>query len=240
VNTGLLKPVGRLDLPMAVKMKPRRKKGVPHKVDRKCREGRTIEDYKAFMEAHPDLVPVEMDSVEGKKGGKILLTMNIDSCTFMMLFIRDANTSQSVIDVFNRLEKLFGLELFRRIFPVIVTDNGSEFSNPGALESSCTVEGERRTNIFYCKPLAAWQKPNVENNHNNLRAIFPKGASMDHVTQEKAELAMSHLNSKLREGLNDIPAFKLFTTIYGEGILEKIGVRLIEPNNVVLKPSLVQ
>lgn len=240
VNTGLLKPVGRFDLPMAVKMKPRRKKGVPHKVDRRCREGRTLDDYSMFMEAHPGLEPVEMDSVEGTKGGKVLLTMNMNCCTFMMLFIREANTSQSVIDIFDRLEKLFGLDLFRRIFPVIVTDNGSEFSNPGALESSCTVEGERRTSIFYCRPQAAWQKPNVENNHNNLRAIFPKGESMDHVTQEKAELAMSHLNSKLRKGLNDISAFSLFTMIYGEGILEKIGVRLIAPNDVVLKPELMK
>ena len=63
---------------------------------------------------------------------------------------------------------------------------------------------------------------------------------MDHVTQEKAELAMSHLNSKLRKGLNDISAFSLFTMIYGEGILEKIGVRLIAPNDVVLKPELMK
>ncbi len=239
VNTGVLTPVGRADLPMAPAMKPRRRKGVEHKVDRKCREGRTLEDFQAFMETHPGLDIVEMDSVEGQRGGKLLLTLNLNCCTFMMLFIRDANTSQSVIDVFNMLEETLSFEVFAKLFPVIVTDNGSEFSNPAALETS-PYNGRRRTSIFYCRPMASWQKPHVENNHRNLRDIFPKGRSMDHVTQEKAALAMSHLNCKLREGLGDVQALKLFETIYGTGILEKLGVEFVRPEEVNLTPDLVE
>lgn len=239
VRNGVLKPVCLIDLPVAPKLKQHRRRGTEHKVDRECRLGRTLEDFNAYLEAHPDTPVVEMDSVEGKKGGKVLLTLNFDSCTFMMLFIRDANTSQSVIDIFNMLEELLGLETFKMLFKVILTDNGSEFSNPAALETS-HVTGERRTRIFYCRPLSAWQKPNVENNHRNLRDIFPKGESMDHVTQEKATLAMSHLNSKLREGLNDVPAFKLFETVYGGGILGKLGVVLIPGREVNLSPDLVK
>ena len=88
--------------------------------------------------------------------------------------------------------------------------------------------------------MASWQKPHVENNHKNLRAIFPKGEGMDHVTLEKAALAMSHLNCKLREGLGDIPALRLFETIYGTGILEKLGVRFVRPEEVDLTPDLVK
>ena len=239
VNSGVLMPVGRTELPVAPKMKPRRRKGVEHKVDRKCRDGRGREDFLAFMEAHPGLEYVEMDSVEGRKGGKVLLTLNMNSCTFMMLFIRDANTSQTVIDVFNMLEQTLSFEVFARLFPVILTDNGSEFSNPEALETS-PFNGRRRTSAFYCRPMASWQKPHVENNHKNLRAIFPKGEGMDHVTPEKAALAMSHLNCKLREGLGDIPALRLFETIYGTGILEKLGVRFVRPEEVNLTPDLVK
>lgn len=239
VNSGILTPVGRGDLPVAPKMKPRRRKGVEHKVDRKCREGRSREDFLAFMKMHPGLEFVEMDSVEGKKGGKVLLTLNMNSCTFMMLFIRDANTSQTVIDMFNMLEETLSFEVFVKLFPVILTDNGSEFSNPAALETS-PFNGKRRTSIFYCRPMASWQKPHVENNHKNLRDIFPKGQSMDHVTQEKAALAMSHLNCKLREGLGDIPALRLFETIFGTGILEKLGVQFVRPEDVNLTPDLVK
>lgn len=239
VNSGVLAPVGRGDLPAAPKMKPRRRKSVEHKVDRKCREGRTLEDFRVFMEMHPGLDSVEMDSVEGQKGGKVLLTLNLNCCTFMMLFIRDANTSQSVIDVFNMLEENLSFEVFAKLFPVIVTDNGSEFSNPAALETS-PFNGRRRTSVFYCRPMASWQKPHVENNHRNLRGIFPKGQSMDHVTPEKAALAMSHLNCKLREGLGDVPAFRLFETIYGTDILGKLGVEYIRPEDVNLTPDLVK
>lgn len=239
VNSGILTPVGRADLPMAPKMKPRRRKGVEHKVDRKCREGRTREDFLEFMKDNPGMEFVEMDSVEGAKGGKVLLTLNLNACTFMMLFIGDANTSQTVIDVFNMLEQTLSFEVFRKLFPVVLTDNGSEFSNPGALEIS-PFNGKRRTLIFYCRPLASWQKPHVENNHKNLRDIFPKGKSMDHVTPEKAALAMSHLNCKVRKGLGDIPAHRLFETIFGTGILEKLGVQYVRPVDVNLTPDLVK
>ena len=38
--------------------------------------GRTYEDYCAFIEKHPDASIVEMDTVEGIKGGKALLTLH--------------------------------------------------------------------------------------------------------------------------------------------------------------------
>ena len=238
INTGILLTPKRYDLPMAPKMKARRKKGIVHKVNTRCRVGRTFEDYTKFLDGHPDMPLIEMDSVEGVKGGKVLLTINFDASAMMFAFIRDANTSKSVIDVFNLLEDTFTLPVFRRLFPVILTDNGSEFSNPDALETSHDT-GEQRTQIFYCKPYASWQKPNVENNHRNLRKIFPKGKSMDWVTQEKVAIAMSNLNSMCRAGLNDIPAIKLFEEMYGRGILEKLGIRLIQAKDVKLVPELI-
>ena len=146
------------------------------------------------MRDNPGTRPVEMDSVPGTRGGKLLLTLQFDACAAMLAFLRDANTSQSVIDVFDWLGRTLGLELFRRLFPAIPTDNGSEFSNPDALERS--LDGSSiRTRIFYCAPYASWQKPNVENNHRNLRKSFPKGEGMDFLTQEKVNLAMSHMDS---------------------------------------------
>ena len=120
-----------------------------------------------------------------------LLTPQFDVCAAMSASLRDANTSQSVIDIFDGLERLLGLEVFRSVFPVLLTDNGTEFSNPGAIERS--VDGDSvRTRVFYCDPYAAWQKPNLKNNHRNLRRILPKGESMDFLTQEKVNLPLPH------------------------------------------------
>ena len=85
----------------------------------------------------------------------------------MLAFIRDRNTSQSVIDVFDWLYCVLGHQTFCMLFHVILTDNGSEFSNPTTLEFDS--EGRRRTNIFYCDPRASFQKPNVELNHEYIR-----------------------------------------------------------------------
>ena len=43
---------------------------------RENKVGRTYEDYCAFIEKHPDASIVEMDTVEGIKGGKALLTLH--------------------------------------------------------------------------------------------------------------------------------------------------------------------
>ena len=124
------------------------------------------------------------------------------------------------------------------MFPVVLTDNGSEFSNPAALEASQSGDA-RRTRVFYCDPNSSWQKPHVENNHLNLRKIFPKGKSMDGYTQEDVNLAISNINSMARESLNDIPAIALFETLYGKGILEKLGVRPVAAKDVQLTPKLL-
>lgn len=239
VHSGILQPLGPLDLPEAPRMKPRRKKGSAHKVNPRCEEGRGIGDFENFMRDNPDARPVEMDSVLGTRGGKLLLTLQFDACAAMLAFLRDANTSQSVIDVFDWLERTLGLELFRRLFPAILTDNGSEFSNPDALERSLDGGGAR-TRIFYCDPYASWQKPNVENNHRNLRKIFPKGESMDFLTQEKVNLAMSHMNSMLRGALGNVPAVRMFAQCYGEDVPERLGMREIPPDQVCLTPALVR
>lgn len=139
-----------------------------------------------------------MDSVIGRIGGKVLLTLMFRSCDLMLAFIRDRNTSQSVIDIFNWLYKLLGPTIFHKLFPVLLTDNGSEFSNPVALEFDDA--GIKKTSIFYCDPRASFQKPNVELNHEFIRRILPKGYSFDGLTQEDINLVMSHINSI--QGLN--------------------------------------
>ena len=92
-----------IDLPRKVSYRPRRKTTNHFKVDKACRIGRTYDDFLSFMENHPDTPVVQMDTVEGAKGGKVLLTIHFTNFQFMLAFLRDANTSQSIIDIFNGL-----------------------------------------------------------------------------------------------------------------------------------------
>lgn len=125
--------VRNIDLPRKVRFRARRKKA-EFKVDKACRTGRSYKEFEAFMEKNPDTAAVQMDSVIGTIGGKCLLTIHFVESSLLLAFLRDANTSQSVIDIFDWLDSRLGGALFNQLFPVIVTDNGSEFSNPKKLE----------------------------------------------------------------------------------------------------------
>jgi IS30 family transposase len=236
VDGGLL-DARNVDMPRVCRLKPRKSKPVEHKIDSTCRIGRNYADFGKFME-HSGVSAVEMDSVIGRIGGRVLLTLMFKSCDLMLAFIRASNTSQSVIDIFDRLYGLLGADSFRRLFPVILTDNGSEFSNPKLLEYD--AQGCNRTKIFYCDPNASFQKPNVELNHEFIRKILPKGTSFDGFTQTDIDTMMSHINSYSREKLNDKSPFEMFGFLYGHDILEKLGQRRIAPNEILLKAELLK
>ena len=189
--------VRNIDLPRKVKFRERYKKP-EFKVDKGCRIGRNYQEYLKFKEKNPDLAEVQMDSVMGVKGGKCLLTIHFVESSLMLAFIRDANTSQSVIDVFNGLDKVLGNELFNELFPYILTDNGSEFSNPRAIEYREHPEpgaSYHRTNIYYCDAGCPYQKGACEVNHELIRRIIPKETSIDDLTQTDVFKMMNHINS---------------------------------------------
>lgn len=239
IGCGLLPGIYRMDLQRASSMKPRKGKRPQHKVDRRCAAGRTYDDYLAFREKNQDIAVVEMDTVEGRRGGRCLLTLSLPSCSLQLMFIRQANNSQSVIDWFNAIEKKIGLEAFRKIFPVILTDNGSEFSNPGALESSLEA-GRQRTRIFYCEPGRSWEKPKVEGSNGYMRTVFPKGVDIPDVTQEQVSEAASHINSKLRKALGGKSPVALFKELHGEELLGRLGLREVPPKEVTLTPAVLE
>ena len=236
VDGGLMSAVN-LDMPRVVRFKPRKAKPVEHKVDSGCRVGRNYLDYEKFMEKS-GVHAVEMDTVKGGVSGKVLLTLMFKACDFMLAFLRDRNTSQTVIDRFNWLYELLGADVFKKLLPVCLTDNGSEFSNPKALEFD--ADGNRRTYIFYCDPHSSWQKPNVELNHEFIRKILPKGASMNPLSQDDVDLMMSHINSYSREKLNGKSPIEMFDFLYGEGLAQKMGQTKIPPNEILLKPALLK
>jgi IS30 family transposase len=235
VNEGVLS-VRNIDLPRKVRYRPRQK-DKPFKVDRNCRTGRTWEDFQQFMVENPDTPIVEMDTVMGRKGGKVLLTIFFTQSCLMLAYIRDHNTSQSVIDIFNNLDRLLGREVFSKLCPVLLTDNGSEFSNPSAIEFDS--QGNRRTQIFYCDPSAPYQKGGIERGHEFIRMVLPKGRSFDHLTQSDVDKMLCHINSLVRKKLNDMAPTTTFSFFHGDLTLHKLGLREIPPDEVTLTPALL-
>ena len=93
------------------------------------------------------------------------------------------HTSECVKELFDSLEKKLGKELFAIGFPLILTDNGHEFSDIDGLENS--LFGGKRTRIFFCEPNRSDQKI----------TILPKGAYFKSLTAYDALLITNHINS---------------------------------------------
>ena len=236
IDSGVLQ-VRNIDLPRKVRYR-KRKKESSYKVDKECLKGRRYEDFEAFMKNKPDKSVVQMDTVEGVKGESCLLTVHFTVCNFMIAVKREFNDSKSITDFFNDIYEKLGAELFRTLFPVILTDNGSEFSNPKAIEFD--DEGNRRTYVFYCHPSSPFEKGSCEVNHELLRRIVPKGRSWNPYTQKDINLMMSHINSYAREKLNNKSPLLLFTTLYGKDTANIFSIDCIEPDDINLSPSVIK
>lgn len=118
-----------------------------------------------------------------------------------------------------------------------MTDNGSEFSDPENIER---INGKKLTNVFYCYPYSAYLKPEIENNHELIRKVIPKGQSMDNLTQKDINILMSNVNSYKRKELNDQSPFDAFSSRYGFKLINALNIHLIAPNNINLTPNLLK
>ncbi|WP_459761661.1 IS30 family transposase [Alkaliphilus crotonatoxidans] len=227
--------VRNIDLPRKVKFRERYKKP-EFKVDKGCRIGRNYEAFQSFIDDNPDTAIVQMDTVIGSQGGKCLLTIHFVETNLMLAFLRESNTSQSVIDIFNDLDQRLGREPFRKLFPVILTDNGSEFSNPKAIEYGPDL----RTRIYYCDAGCPHQKGAIEVNHCLIRRVLPKGTSFNHLVQEDITTMMNHINSYKRKKLNNRSPYETFSFYHGEEVLHKLGCSPVAADNITLKQSLLK
>lgn len=230
-----------IDLPRRVRYKKRKKRSEPRKknIQQTYRHKRTYVDFEKYTAAFPELGVVEMDTVKGTRAaGKCLLTLLFRSCSFMIVILLPSCTQSSVVNAINNLCDTIGIRTFKKYFPIILTDNGSEFKNPWDIEKS--ESGTQRTRVFYCDPYVSNQKARLEKNHEYIRYVIPKGKSMYKYTQEDINLMASHINSTARDSLNGATPFDLAELLIDKKIPILTGQFKVSPDDVMLKPALIE
>ena len=208
------------------------------------RQGRTYTDFEYAMKVkYTEDEVVEMDTVKGvREQGKRLLTMIFRRNNVMLLFLMPDGKAESVKRVFDYLEAGLGIEVFRRLFPVILTDNGSEFKKVDELELTSDEDGflVYRTSLFYCDPMASWQKGCIEKNHEFIRYAIPKKKSLNPYNQDDITLLMNHINSIKRPGLGNKSPYELVGKDDEDfhELMRLLKMHLIPPDEVHLMPDL--
>lgn len=217
------------------------KKRYQHKSNnilKKIKQGRTYEDYLDYIKTNPDASIVEMDTViSSGECNKVLLTLHFVKFHFQLAYILNSKEIQSISDCINNLCNQIGIDNFKKIFEVILTDNGPEFSNPESIEFEPDT-GELRSKVFYCHPYASREKGHCEKNHEYIRYILPKGTSFEFLTQNKCNLMMSHINSTKRPSVNGSP-YDFMALAYGTELLDTLKIKKIESKDVTLSPKLL-
>lgn len=226
-----------IDFPRMVKFKKRKIARTPG-IPKELKKGRTFQDFQQLRENEVFFKWLEMDTVIGRPGGKVLLTFNVSFCNFLFALLLDNKTALEVVTKFSELKEkvMDGGYAFHQLFPVILTDNGSEFTYVEDLERD--IEG--KSNIYFCDPSRPDQKGRIEKNHTTLRAILPKGTSFDHLTQADINLAISHANSLKREAFQGKSAYDVFTFTFGEELAQLLGCQFIKPEDTHLSSDLLK
>lgn len=227
-----------LDLRRRVKYKKRRTSTSTSIKNRYYRKNRNYTDFQKLIKEYPMVNAVEMDTVEGFKGGKVLLTMMFRNCSLMLIFLLESKTQLEVKRVFDLLTTTIGRDTFNKIFQVILTDRGSEFQRPSLLE--LTEDKQLRTNLYYCDPYSSWQKGMIEKNHEYIRFVLPKGQSFEGLNQERITLLQNHINSEARDSLNGCSPYKLSTLLLDQALHRCLNLIEIAPDDVTLKPELLK
>jgi len=238
LNRGYLS-ASKLDFPRVVKFKARKQYRADC-VPKAAKAGRTYDDFLSFIEEHGVKAWVEMDTVLGRQGGKVIMTFDFTFCNFMFGLLLDNKTAAEATWKIHALKVALNVGgiRFGDLMPLVLTDNGGEFSNIAAFTDD--LEGDAETDLFFCDPYCSSQKPKVEKNHTLFRDIVPKGESFDHFTQETVNLVFSHVNSVKRKIFNGKTPYEMFSFIYGVVVAALLGVVEIPADEVIQSPLLLK
>lgn len=228
-----------MDLPRAVKFKSRKKSKEEH-IPKWAKDGRTYDDFLAYVNEKPDVNISQLDTVIGRIGGKVIMTIHFTNCDFMIGLLLENKTAAEAASKITALKQRLlksGFE-FGNIIPVLLTDNGGEFSLVDAFEKD--PFGNLETHLFFCEPMSPSEKPEIEKNHTMLRDILPSGSSFDNLTQEDVNKVFSHVNAVKRKQFNGKSAYDMFTFFYSHELANALGISFVHAKDVIQSPALLK
>ncbi len=221
------------DLPRS--RKRTKKEAIDKSYKNKNIEGHTYEDYEKYKKDHPKEIEIQLDTVEGIKenNAPVFLTIEIVEIKFIFIFKINTQTADEVKHKLIYFRELLGEKISNKLFRILLTDNGKEFP------LDILLEAIPNANVFYCHPYSSYEKGAIENNHQLIRRVIPKSISLKPYAQQEVDTLCSHINSLYRKSLNGKCPFDLIETYIPKETLDKINIRRINDDKVILNPYLL-
>lgn len=203
--------------------------------------------YAAFLALGEDACAAawEMDTVEGSRADSACILTLLHRPSRLQLYLPlPAKDAACVAAALGGVRSVLGPDGMGRVFRAVLTDNGAEFSDEGAI-ADLVGEGPGETRLFYCDPRRSDQKGACERNHVELRKLLPKGAGLrfDRLSAADLALAMSHVNSEPRGALGFSTPARAFRAMLGEdaaALLDAYGVEDVALGELDLTPGLIE
>ena len=232
----IYKQIERKQLPINSSDLPRSRRKKKEKVDTSYKRDITNQSYEDYKIINILAIEMQMDTVEGIKenDAPVLLTLEIVPINFLFIFKIDSQTKDEVIKKLTYFKDLIGQETFDKLMEILLTDNGKEFYIG---EEILTLSSN--IHLFYCHPYSSFEKGSIENNHELIRRIIPKGVSLKPYTQNELNLLCSHINSLFREKLDGKCPFDLIEQYIPLDKIKKLGLSKINPLDLCLIPELL-
>lgn len=229
--------MSNMDLRRKVGYKKRRKSApgrpTPHGPER------SFAAFSALPEGEREAA-CEMDCVIGRAADRqCVLTIYLRCCRVQICLLLPEKSSSAVAAALDVLETAVGKGAFQRMFGLVLTDNGAEFSDWGSIERSCLPGRAARCRVYYCDVRQSQQKGGCERNHVELRKLLPKrrGISFDDLEAADMAVAMSQLNSEPRPSMAFMPPLRALLAAYGAdgaALMAALGVEEVPYGELML------
>lgn len=132
----------------------------------------------------------EADTVIGKQGGAVLVTLVERKTRWSMIGKASNRTAQEVTTVIlKRLRPLMSQ------VQTLTYDNGKEFAKHQKISK------ELHCNGYFAHPYHSWERGLNENTNGLIRQFFPKGKDLFEVTDTEVQEVMNQLNNRPRKCL---------------------------------------
>ena len=201
--------------------------------------GRSIEDLSKEERDNRPLGIVELDTVEGIKGGELLFTIMIPCFSLMLGFKIKQKTQEEIGKILDDLEDKLD-SYFYVIFRKSIPDNGVEFLDFELLESSIHEGLNKRMEIHYTHTYAPYEKPHIENNHILLRWLIEKGYDISLLSADDILDIINRLNNYPRPKKGYKTPLQLLEDELGDYILDLLNLHHTPIEELNMKDMIIK